>query len=299
MSTHVIGARLGAPSAAASPSNGLVPLSSGAAVEGPPRLPTNDSTMPFTGDLQSMMYLAAITNRSSQEKAAEGTVHSADATRDQQMRAAQEAEDRAREAAKHSSLWGDVVKVTSTVAVVAGAAALCASAVMSGGATAPVVLALVGTLLTTGSGTIAKATGSDDLGKVCLWGGLAMSLGSGGYQALANEAVKQGELTVAQQVARYAIPSLRVLEGGARVVQGTATIEQKSYDGDVVEARGDILAARTAAKEAQAQVDAVVDALQALEASVRRAIGTVMATGNEMQKTRGDLIARIGRSVVA
>ena len=58
-------------------------------------------------------------------------------------------------------------------------------------------------------------------------------------------------------------------------------------------------AARAAAKEAQAQVDAIVDALQSLEASVRRAIGTVMATGNELQRTRAELVARIGRSVVA
>jgi hypothetical protein len=294
MSAHAIGLRVEPPTLRGGP----VVRSTHAALAGPPSLPEG-ATIPFCGDLQSMMYQATIANRSAQEKAAEGTVHAADATRDQEMRAAKEAEERAAAAADDSSFWGDVVRVASTVATVAGAAALCASAVMSGGATAPVVIALLGTLLTAGSGEIAKATGSSDVGKACMWGGLAMSVGAGGYQALAKEAAKQGELTVAQQVARYALPITRGIEGGARVTQGAATMAQKKYEGDVVDARADALAARIAAKEAQTQVDGVVDALQELEASVRRAINTVMATGNELQKTRGELIARIGRSVVA
>ena len=295
MNAHAIGVRAAPPTSA----GGAVVRPTQAMLAGPPTLPTTDATLAFGGDLQSLMYEATIATRTSQEDAAQGTVHGADATRDQEMRAAKEAEDRAREAASSSSFWGDFVKVASTVATVAGAAALCASAVMSGGATAPVVIALLGTLLTTGSGTIAKATGNDDLGKVCMWGGLAMSVGAGGYQALASEAVKQGELTTAQQVARIAMPAFRGVEGGARVAQGAGTIEQKKYDGDVVDDRADALAARARAKQAQAQVDAVVDALQALESSVRRAIKTVMDTGDNVQQTRGELIARIGRSVVA
>src|SRR4051812_22578025 len=164
MNAHAIGVRAAPSTSAGSP----VILTTQAILAGPPALPTTDATVAFGGDLQSMMYEATIATRTAQEKAAEGTVHGADATRDQEMRAAKQAEDRAQEAASSSSFWGDFVKIASTVATVAGAAALCASAVMSGGATAPVVIALLGTLLTTGSGAIAKATGNDDLGKVCM-----------------------------------------------------------------------------------------------------------------------------------
>jgi hypothetical protein len=74
-------------------------------------------------------------------------------------------------------------------------------------------------------------------------------------------------------------------------------IREGRYEGEALDAEATGTKRRADATAAQAEVDEVVDGLRMLEASVRRAMSTVMATESDLQATRAAVVARVGRSV--
>lgn len=244
-------------------------------------------------DVTTILARAELQRRSDGAASATADVTANQSDRDQALRAAREAQQRAAEAQDTSSFWGDVAGTLAQVAEVAAATAAVASVVATGGASAPALVALGGTLLSASSPYLAKATGSETVGDVALYGGLAASVGGSGYTVLTGD----GGASIASKAARDIGATAQGIEGGARVGQGVATFESKSHAADASLARADAMAARVRAHRAQETVEETIGQLKELDASVRRALSTLIRTADDVRETRQAVIAHVGRSL--
>ncbi len=269
--------------------------------DGPSR-PTTEGLLhrrpaaPPVSDLRVLLYALKISQREESASAAKAGVTAAGVARDAALERARQAEERARAAQEKSGFWSDVASVASTVATVAGVVAAAAAVVCSGGS-AVAIVALAGTALSASSPLIARGAG-EDAGKAAFWVGTAASLGAAGYQ-IAGAAVSGAAASAgAREAGTWALGGARVAEGGARVQQGYATAQKGEADASVLYARADGAAARAAVKRSQAEVDAMIDLLREVEASVRRAAKTILAIGDEIDSGRSAVIAHAGRRFV-
>jgi len=257
----------------------------------------------FPCDVQSLLFVSTIVGREQQESALGARANASATARDRAFAQAQDAREHAKQAEESAQKWGDFVTVAKVVGTVAAAAASIASVVATGGASAPAVIALAGVLLSASSPLVEKAAGKD-AGKVAMWGGAALSLGAGAVQ-VGTAALSTATTTAAaaqsagQKLAVWVEAGAKVAEGSSRVAQGAGTVGQGRKEGEAADARADGVERRAAAKRAQDQIDEVIDQLREVEASVRRAIHTVIAVGEDIESTRASIIARVGRGAIA
>ena len=268
----------------------------------PPSLPACD-------DVMTLIARATFTMRDAQETAARGDIGGAAATRDMELEHARQAEEQAQAAQAEARSKAHWVKIASTVATVAAAVAAVASVVVTGGASAPVVIALAGTMLSAGS-TFA----SGDTQKAMMVSGLVLSAGAGAYQlgaacatnaattaatTAARQAEAAAEASLAQKLAMWIGAGARVTEGSARGVQGATTVQQKHQESVAASDQADAQLHRADDKLAQGKVDEVVSRMRDVEASARRAISIVVAMQEEIDGTKSAVIARMGRGIAA
>lgn len=219
-------------------------------------------------DLESALMALEHEARATTANLAEQRSETAKADRDRAAEAARKAEADARAAESRGGFWGKlggVAKVVATVAAVVGGAA---ATVFSAGTAAPAVVALCGLALSMSSPYIGKACGKT-AGDVAAWTGVAASLIGGGAGALASTGTRQAALAVTVQV------GARTVEGTARATEGAATIAEKRAAAEAIDRQADAAAARVALTRANHQLDEVVELLREVEASARRALGTV------------------------
>jgi hypothetical protein len=238
------------------------------------------------------MYALKMHSRDADESQLANQVRSANDSRILAMERAKQAEEAAKAAQQEAADKSSFVSTMSEIATVAACVAAVASVVVTGGASAPAVIALAGTLLSASSPLIAKECG-EDWGKAAMYGGTALSLvGAGGTMFAAKAATTS--VTVAN-VAKGTVIGARVVEGGARIGQGVGTIQQKKAEGDVVEAQAHVSAQKAALKRIQGDLESTVELMKEVEASARRAAQTILQIGNNLDESRAALVARIGR----
>jgi len=165
-------------------------------------------------------------------------------------------------------------------------------------ASAPLIIAAIGTAMSASSPYVKQALG-EKAGDVCMWGGVALSLGGGGMQ-LAGVGAKAAENAGTEaKIAAWVARGAHVTEGTARVGEGVFTVKEKGAEADAQEEQATVLARRADAKRAQSDVDDTIRRLADLEASARRAIGTLLSAQGDESNARAAIVARMGRSVVA
>ena len=253
-------------------------------------------------DVSTLMLVAELDQRDAQEVAATGQVTAKKNEREAKLHEVHEAQARAKEAQERAGHWARLVGIGSTVATVAACVAAVASIAVTGGASTPLVIAAAGTLLSASSPAVKDLAG-EDAGKVALWGGVVASVVGGGLSIAGTRAAAAKASTEAAKTlatwAQRAVVAGHLAEGGGRIVQGGATIAQKRAEGDTLDEQADAIANRAAVKRVQSEIDEVVAGVADLEASVRRAISTVIQTQQRELDTQRVIVSHIGRSVGA
>ncbi|MBI2392689.1 MAG: hypothetical protein HYV09_24095 [Deltaproteobacteria bacterium] len=284
-------------------------------LHGPPLLPQG-------GDLRTLLAELKVRDREQSTRDAESGVAIQEVVREAAADRARLALEQAKAAQKEGGFWSSLGKTMSTIATVAAVVAAAASVVCSGGASAPAILALAGTLLSAGSPLIAKAAG-DDAGKVALYGGIALSLAGAGASVLGKTAATQAAKAAATQTAKTAAahaahaaktaaaqaanPTLRAIgtatvvaarttEGGARITEGFAKVREKHYEAAAERSNADAIAHRAEVRRSQAQVEELVESLRELDASVSRAMQTLAKVGEDEHLTRQQIVSNFRRA---
>lgn len=261
-------------------------------LHGPPMLPQGS-------DVRMLLAELKVRDRDQAARDAESGVAVQDVVREAATERARLALEQAKAAQNEGGFWAKLGKTMSTVATVAAVVAAAASVVCSGGATAPAILALAGTLLSASSPMIAKAAG-DDAGKFAMYGGIALSLGGAGAAALGKTAVIKGLEVAASPTARAiataTLVAARTTEGGARITEGYTEVREKHYDAAAERSNADALSHRAEVRRSQAQVEELVESLRELDASVSRAMQTLAKAGDDEQATREQIVSNFRRA---
>ncbi|MBL8714563.1 MAG: hypothetical protein JNL79_01130 [Myxococcales bacterium] len=234
-------------------------------------------------DLEAALVALQHDARKNASSIAEDRSASAKADRDQAIADAKKAEEASKAAESRAGFWskfGGVAKVVATVAAVVGGAA---ATVFSAGTAAPAAVALCGLALSMSSPYIGKACGKT-AGDVAAWTGIAASLVGGGWSALATTGVKHTALAVGTQA------TARLVEGGARATEGAATIAEKRAHAESLDHGAESSLARAALKRTENELAEVIELLREVEASARRAIGTVHNIVKEREHDRRALV---------
>ena len=253
-------------------------------------------------DVSTLMLVAELDQRDAQEVAATGQITAKKNEREAKLHEVREAQAQAKEAQERAGHWANLAGVASTVATVAACVAAVASIAVTGGASTPLMIAAAGTLLSASSPAVTNLAG-EDAGKVAFWGGVAASVVGGGISIAATRAATAKASTEAAKTlatwAQRTVVAAHVAEGGGRIVQGGATVAQKRAEGEAVDDQADLVAHRATVKRVQSEIDEVVAGVADLEASVRRAISTVIQTQQREIDTERVVVSHIGRSVGA
>ena len=250
-------------------------------------------------DIETLLLVAQLDGRDAQEAQARGEAHVHTQARTFALAEARAAEAEAKEAEEKASKWLGLTGALATVATVAGAVAAIAAVVSTGGASAPIVIAAAGALLSASAPAVKQAFG-DDAGTVALWGGVAMSLTGGGWSIAATRAAEASAgASAAKSLAVWIGASAHAAEGATRVAQGVSQGKEKSLEAESLDERAVVLERRATAKREQGEIDDVIARLSDLEASARRAIAAILSIENNVNATRRTLVAGIGRGINA
>jgi hypothetical protein len=196
----------------------------------------------------------------------------------------------AREAAKSKGWWSDVAGVAGTVAKLGAAVAAVASIVVTGGLSAPAVLALAGAVLSLGGRPLLKELGaSDNLANAALYAGGACSLVSGGMvlsgvgvatsttSAASGAAGASAASTAAGAATSASSPVASVVgtcaqgcEGGATAVAGIATAAGGDAAYRELNAQATVCAENGEQQRLQGSMRAIFGSLRDVEQSFRR-----------------------------
>jgi len=255
--------------------------------------------LPDISDITALLMQMKMKDRDHAAQRAEAGVAVGDVVREAASTRAREALEQAKAKDEDSGFWAKVGSTLSTVATVAAVVAAAASVVCTGGASAPAILALAGTLLSASSPLIAKAAG-DDAGKVAMYGGIALSLGSAGWSVFGKTAAVEGAKLAASSPTVRSIGAGTVIlargtEGGARIAEGYGKVREKHAGAEAEHARADALEARTQVRRSQAQVEALVDCMRELDASVSRAMQTIAQVAVDHEQSRQQLVTNLRR----
>jgi hypothetical protein len=155
-----------------------------------------------------------------------------------------------------------------------------------------IAVMIVGGLVSRSAADAIRAKCGNVLGSIAEYGGAALM--GGGVAA-------QFELDVSRHGSAYvAAGTTGLVTTWLATSDAARTHEhaQKTAEANAVEDRANAAGMRANAEAEQATVNDIANQLRALEASVRRAISTVLATGADLEKTRALVTSNTGRSVV-
>jgi hypothetical protein len=269
------------------------PQNSGVNHGGPPRL-----AAPL--GLQGMFHLAQLRRREMQQSAAESEVHSAQDHRQTEMKEARAAQERAEKAGADASDSAKGANYWQKIACYAGVVAALAATVCTMGSAAPLAVAAIGIALSLSSTYIGKgvtaATGSEDAGRWtavgCVIAGAALQVASG---CMATSAVSGWAAVV-----RVAAKTTSIIASGtaATATAGASyrTMESKNHESKSEHASADSVAARQRANRDQQRIQAVIDELKELEASIRRAVTGVARAGEQHAQAQQYVVSQVARS---
>lgn len=282
---------------AASAASARAPVGPRSSAPAAPRLP------PPLG-LHGLLHAAQLSSRKTQQTASFAELESAQNARRAHTESARAAQRRAEEAAAKTSSEGSKASFWKNVAIAAAAVGAVASVVATGGASAPLMVALAGVALSASSPYIgqaaAKVSGDQKVGDAFATGafvtGAALSIAGGGASLFTTAGAGSGTLQVI--AAKTAVAS-NATAGAAKVGEGVYTIREKGAESDYEHARADVLQAKSAARRAQQETEAVIEQLKALEGSVRRALDAVAGVGREIESGRQFLNQKLARSLSA
>lgn len=218
-----------------------------------------------------------------QRQGAESDVTSAAAVRDHEREEQAKAVEEAKEAASDSSMWGDVVSVAKTTAIVASVAAVG----VSGGSSLVVAGALVGGGMQVGAEVAGKAGVIDEnTAKWTEMAGAGIMLASGGLGAA-------GMLGETSSSASTFATGARVVSGGATMTEGGASIEKGRADAAVVDAHADGQQADNLGQEAAGRQSEAIDRARHAVTSGARAIASAADIQADNVRTRSEWTARL------
>lgn len=215
---------------------------------------------------------------------------------------------RAMEEAEKKAGWGRMFGKLSTLAKVAGVVAAAASVVGSGGTlTAPVLIALSGTLLSVSAKPVAGVVGGDAMEKVLSYSGAALSLAGGAWSAInACSGGVQAGSTAAQagssavRASSCTAQTGRVVAQGASITAGLfntasayALYESGLHAAREGAARADETALRAQQRFFQRAVEDLIQTLKDAEQSFTRA-NTALVKAIDAQAASGLAIASLG-----
>jgi hypothetical protein len=179
---------------------------------------------------------------------------------------------------EESSFWGKLGKVCGTLGKVAAVVASVAVAVGTGGAGAPLVLAVAGAALSSaalvqGEFHVLQKLGVSD--KVSGYIEIGMTLASVAC-SLGASALKGAEaVSTFQKTMGYATKAIGVVGAGAAGAQGVAVIKKSRADGAAEDAYADAAQARLHESHFQWLLLAVLDDLDNSEKEHRRTVSRV------------------------
>ena len=255
------------------------------ATHAPPGPPVLAAGMDFTAAL----YAVHTENRDGQQRQARVGVESAQHERDAQLEASRkairQAEAEAAQAAEEGRKSGFFGRIASVLSLPATALL----GVYGGMGTIAVMI--VGGLVSSSASNAIRSSCGNFLGSVAQYGGAAL-MGGG--------VVAQLELDVARHGSVYVAAGTTGIVTGWLATSTAATNHQhaqKDAEANAVENRADAAGMRANAEAAQSEVTEIAGRVRALEASVRRAIGSVLAAGADLERTRAMVISNTGRSV--
>jgi len=210
-------------------------------------------------------------------------------------RVAHEAErlaaEQARRQDEEGSKWDGLVSTLGTVAKVAAAVAAVASVVVSGGASAVAIIALVGVAMSASS-PILRAAGCDS--KVCNAveiGGTVLSVAAGfGCVSAASGAAQAGSCgwTATAQ-------SARVVEAGSRGASGAAQIKAGQAHADATQSQADSTHEQFAAGHSVTDQKDWMDELQRTVSDAQMALEAILDIQLSQQAAARAVIQNIGR----
>lgn len=247
-------------------------------------------------DLQGLMHLAQMKRRDTQQSAAESDVRTVQGTREREMKEARAAQERAEREGAEAAESGKSAAFWKKCAAWAGAVAAVAATCCTMGSAAPLVVVAVGVALSVSSpyvgDAVGKATNSEKAGQWtavgCMIAGAAIQFVGGGMSTGATGTV--GAVAKGTQLVASGTAASATAAGGVR------EYEAKKHEANSQDARADALAARSMARRTQAEMDAVIDELRALEGSVRRALDAVAGIGKELNAGRERVASHLARS---
>lgn len=253
----------------------------------PPALaPRGAPLLSDAADLTTAMYAIQLARRDAQQKQASSEVDVAKDARDHEIglareavRQAEEAAQRAQENEESASFWGKVSAVTG----------IAVSLVTMGVGTAACVL--VGTVLSSHREELEASLGKTG-GTLAWMGGSALAVGGSieTFEELSNS-----------ENACFGVPLLAAANDAAYLHSSAKKADaerMEAHEGALaIERRADATAHRAEVVRSQTDIEGVADEIRALEASVRRAINTVLATAKDIEQQQALLTNAIGRKV--
>lgn len=212
-------------------------------------------------------------------------------------RLAREAAEAARKAAQDKSFWSGLSSNLAAVAKVAAVGAAAASVVASGGVSTVAAMSLAGVLLSTGAKPLGDAVGSEELGKMAGYAGLALSLAAGGAALFGGGAAldpatlsEAGKATCSDVRHGFMIAS-----GAAKAGGGAAQIESARSGADGIRHQAQVKVARAQQAQQRTESEADVQALKGALESFGRAKEIIMAMQGESAVVQRSILSAMGR----
>jgi hypothetical protein len=256
------------------------------------------SVFALPADPMEMLHALTVRQHEADTKTQTGRVEMTKKERQEALKKLENALEEARKAREESSIWDDICGFFTKLAKVVAAVAAVASAVMTGGASAPAVVALVSTGMST-LATLNKELGlikgdfGDALNMGLSIGGAGLGLASAGL-GLASAAADSGKAAtevgrIGQYVKTGGDITAGVSQAGAAVTKAVSTAYAHEEEKHTIEAEAQAARGRALERSMKKQIEDVRE----ICTRYRREVEVLLSTMGEQQRQHAALTGGI------